>query len=169
MGNQVEGIVVGRDGSNDAQRFSRVPPLAGLRTCEGIERDDFACIAFGLIGRELQRIDAPRCLFACLRNRFARLFDDQKRKLFPGGLDGCSSLLEDRRTPVTGQGSGNLRTASCLFQERAYVCRTSLHHCSDQRTVERAGDGNFFKDSRLGECKVLHHAASLAMGEVPAE
>ena len=109
------------------------------------------------------------CLFAGLRNRLARLFDDEEREVLAAGFYGCGGLFKDRRPLVTRQRPGNLRPASCPLQQHVHAGGTGFHDRSNQRTVERASNGNSVRGRRLGECKIVHHAASLAMAEAPAE
>jgi hypothetical protein len=76
VGDQVEGVVEGRDREHDADRLPRVVAAPLLAAGEGVEWDDLAAEPLGFLGGDGQGVDAAPRLLARLADRLGALAGD---------------------------------------------------------------------------------------------
>ncbi len=121
VGDQVQRVVVGGDGDDQAQGFTGEPALARFGAFVGIERYDFTGVALGFFGGELEGVDAAFDFFFRLFEGLAGFVDDQPGEGFGVAFDVQCRVFEDAGAAMTWEcGTGACAAAAGLEQVRDF-------------------------------------------------
>ena len=80
MRSEVEWVVVGCDGNDNAKWLAREPALAAFGAGVGVEWDHLASVTPSLVGGQPERVHTASHLLSSLPDSFAGLSNDQRSK-----------------------------------------------------------------------------------------